>query len=177
MEKKWTIRETRKSDAQAIFSIIVVGWLDTYVNDELGVTRDFVLKREIPKLEYSFFRDEFRYDLLENSVNNVHFVAEDANGVILGFIHGHRDEETQELTGLYICKEMYWTGLAQELARKFEEWEDKDRDSLVHVVSYNQRAINFYQKLGFIKNGKNDMFADIIPCVYMTKKNVVEEEK
>lgn len=173
MSKKWTIREAKRSDAQGIFMVIFVGWFDTYVNDDLGVTREFILSKKLYQLEYEFYRDKLKYDFLENTDNNLHYVAEDENGVIIGHLHASRDKEAgQHLQGLYVYKEMHGTGLAQELAAKFEEWEDDAQDSLIHVVEYNLRAIRFYEKLGFVDSGKRDIVYDKIPCVYMVKKNL-----
>jgi GNAT superfamily N-acetyltransferase len=177
MEKKWTIREAKRSDVQGIFMVIFVGWFDTYVNESIGVTREFILSRKLFQLEYGFYRDKLKYEFIENNLDNIHYVAEDKNGVIIGHLHANRDKESgQNLQGLYVYKEMHGTGLAQELARKFEEWEDKDQDSFIHVVEYNKRAIRFYEKLGFVDTGKRDMVSEKIPCAYMVKKNVKEEK-
>lgn len=177
MEKKWTIRETKRSDAQAIIALIFVGWLDTYVNNDLGITSELILSMKLPNLEYPFFRDKFQYDVIENNMNNLHLVAEDKNGVVVGVVHGRRDEDSQSLEGLYVYKELHGTGLAHELVSKFDEWEDKGRDSIVHTVAYNDRAIRFYEKVGFVDSGEKDKVRDIIPCIYMVKKNVKEKEK
>jgi RimJ/RimL family protein N-acetyltransferase len=176
MEKKWTIRETRKSDAQAIFSIMLIGWLDNYINEDEKVDREFVLRDRLRTLEYEFFRDECRYSYFENTKNNMHFVAEDVNGVIIGFIHGIRNEDIQSLEGLYLYREFHGTGLAQELASRFLEWEDKERNSEVGAVAYNGRAIRFYEKLGFAPNGVTYLLKDKIPCIDLVKKNVGEEK-
>jgi GNAT superfamily N-acetyltransferase len=177
MEKKWTIRKAKRSDAQGIFLVIFVGWLDSYVNEAIGVTREFILSKKLFQLEYGFYRDKLKYEFLDNSEDNIHYVAEDSNGVILGHLHANRDGENgQVLQGLYVYKELHGTGLAQELAKRFDEWEDKGQDSSVHVVEYNARAIRFYEKLGFVDTNKRDVVSEKIPCAYMVKKNVKEEK-
>ena len=177
MSDNWTIRKAKRSDAQGIFMVIFVGWLDTYVNESLGITPEFILSRKSVQLGYGFYRDRLKYEFLDNTADNIHYVAEDENGVIIGHMHGNRTEDGgQSLQGLYIYKELQGTGLAQELAAKFEEWEDKTQDTHVHVVEYNGRAVRFYEKIGFVDTGKRDMVAEKIPCAYMVKKNVKEEK-
>ena len=174
MQKQWKIRESRKSDAQAIMSLLLVSWLDTYVNEDLGITRDFILEKRLPWLEYPFLRDECKFNNFINTKDNLHMVAEDENGVVVGFIHCTRDGDGQQINGLYIFKEFQGSGLAQEFAKKFDEWEDKNEDSWLGVVSYNKRAIKFYEKLGFKDNGVKYDIYEKIPCIDMVKLNKKE---
>ena len=57
VKNNWTIRETKKSDAQAIFSLLFVSWLDTYVNNKIGVTEEFIIESEIHRLTYDFYKN------------------------------------------------------------------------------------------------------------------------
>jgi ribosomal protein S18 acetylase RimI-like enzyme len=171
MSKQWKIRKTNKSDAQAIFSLILTGRIDTYVNDELGVTRDFILSNELYHPGYGFYKDECNFNYFMNTKDNLHLVAEDENGIIIGSIHCTRDGDGQQINSLYVFKEFHGTGLAQELATEFDKWEDKSQDSWLGVVAYNKRAINFYEKLGFKYNGVKYDIYDKIPCIDMVKLN------
>ena len=164
MQKKWKIRETRKTDVQAMFALLLVGWLDTYVNEEAGVTREVILNIRLGSLGYKFYSEDCRY------------VAQDSNGVIVGMIHANRVDGKQILQGLYLYKEFHGSGLAQELIAKFIEWEDKTMDSEVGLVEYNERAKRFYQKLGFTELTAEYMLYDKIPCIDMVKKNVKREK-
>lgn len=176
MENKWTIRQTKKSDAQAMFALLLIGWLDTYVNESVGVTREFILNIRLSSLNYKFYTEDCKYENFENNDNNLHYVAQDPNGVIIGMIHANRIDGKQILEGLYLYKEFHGTGLAQELTAKFIEWEDKSMDSHVGLVKYNERAKRFYQKLGFTELTAEYMLYDKIPCIDLVKKNVKEEK-
>lgn len=171
MKKNWIIRETRDSDAQALIALLFVSWLDTYVNTDIGVTREFIIAKNLPHLEYTWLRDKWDYGTFKNTADNIHFVAVDERGSLLGFLHACRDKETQYLGGLYVCKEMKGSGLAQELAAKFLEWEDRTRPSQLGVVEYNTRAIGFYEKMGFKDNGVRYIHPEKVPCIDMVKKN------
>ena len=133
MSKPWTIRQTSKSDTQAVFSVLLISWLDTYVNDELGITREYILETQSKFLTYSFFKNECKFEYLSNSSDNLHLVAVDASGIIVGFLHCQRDGKKQLLEGLYLLPEFKGTGLAQEFAEKFEAWEDKTMDTELGV--------------------------------------------
>ena len=175
MEKRWKIRETKESDAQAIFSLLFIGWLDTYVNDDVGVTSDFIISKRLKMLRYPFYEKEVRFDGLGNTKDNIHLVAVDKRGIIIGLIHANRDNESQHLQGLYIYKEFHGTGLAQDLMARFEQWEDKSLDTKLGVVEYNKRAINFYEKYGFKDSGVKYNFEDKISCIDMVKLNKKEK--
>jgi hypothetical protein len=146
MSVNWAIRETRDSDAQALIALLFVSWLDTYENLEAGVTREFILSMNLPHLEYSWLSKKWDYDNFKNTVDNIHFVAVDERGALLGFLHAHRDIEAQHLGGLYVCKEMQGTGLAQNLAAKF-------LNGRIALVRANLAWLNITQEpLDFMKN-------------------------
>ena len=172
MSRNWTIRQTRRSDAQAIFSIIFVSWLDTYVNDALGVTKDFIFNSQFRYLGYKFYSEECKFDYFDSNKDNLQLVAVDDNDVVVGFLHCMRTKDKQTLEGMYLYPELKGTGLAQDLAERFFEWEDMSRDSELGVVEYNARAIRFYEKLGFQPNGVKYKIRGKIPCIDMVKKNV-----
>lgn len=175
MEKRWKIRITKESDAQAIFSLLFIGWLDAHVNDDIGVTSDFIISRRLKMLRYPFYENGVRFDGLGNTKDNMHFVAVDKRGIIVGLIHANRDSEGQHLQGLYIYKEFQGTGLAQDLMARFEGWEDKSLDTQLGVVEYNKRAIKFYEKYGFKDYGVKYNIEDKIPCIDMVKLNKKEK--
>lgn len=176
MEKKWTIRKVTKHDIQAIFAVTLVSWLDTYVNNQLEITREFIMESQIKYLTYDFYSNECRFHYFNNTEDNLYLVAEDEDGIIVGFLHCQRVDDRQLLDGIYLLPELKGTGLAQEFAEIFLDWEKKDIDTELGVVSYNDRAIRFYEKLGFKPNGVTYKIRDKIPCIDMVKKNVKEEK-
>lgn len=177
MKNKWTIRDTKKSDIQAITSLLLVSWLDTYVNEDLGITRDYLLERQMKYLTYDFYTNDCKYEYFQNVKDNLHIVAEDKNQIIVGFLHCRRFDNKQIIDGIYLLPEFKGSGLAQEFAKRFEDWEDKTMDTEVGVAEYNDRAIRFYKKLGFEPNGVKYKIRDKIPCIDMVKKNEMENKQ
>jgi len=176
MSQKWTIREVTKHDIQAVFSVILVSWIDTYVNEELGITKQFITESQLKYLTYDFYSTECRFDYFSNTADNLYLVAENDNGIIGGFLHCQRPEGKQLLDGIYLLPELKGTGLAQQFVARFLEWEDKSKDTELGVVEYNARAIRFYEKLGFVPNGVKYKIRDKIPCIDMVKRNSKDAE-
>lgn len=172
VKNNWTIRETKKSDAQAIFSLLFVSWLDTYVNNKIGVTEEFIIESEIHRLTYDFYKNGCKYEYFENTKDNMHLVAIDDNDIIVGFVHCRREGGKQYLNGLYLYPEFKGSGLAQDFAKIFLEWENKEMNTELGVVEYNARAITFYERLGFEPNGVKYMVKEKITCIDMVKKNI-----
>ncbi len=171
MSKHWTIRKVTKHDIQAISSVTLVSWLDTYVNESLKITREFIMESQMKYLTYDFYLNECRYQYFNNTEDNLYLVAEDSNGIIVGFLHCQRAEGKQLLDGIYLLPELKGSGLAQEFSQRFLNWEDSSMDTELGVVEYNSRAIKFYEKLGFKPNGVSYKVRDRIPCIDMVKQN------
>ncbi len=164
------IREANLKDVEAIRRMHAASWLDAYPNDEHGVSYEWV--REVTdgwltpeKLAYSHehFGNVF--------TNDDHFYRVAVDGKkIVGFIHALKEDGITKLGGLYIAKEHYSTGLAQQLAALTDEWFGNDIVEL-EVVAYNKRAIRFYEKWGFKKvEGSESLFKDKIPDFTMRRE-------
>ena len=175
MNKSWTIRRTTNSDIQAIFSLLCTSWLETYVNEDMGITREFLLNIKIEQFTYNFYKNDCKYDHFTNTKDNLHLVAVDQNDIVIGFLHCRRNKGEQELGGLYLFSEFKGTGLAQEFSDEFLEWEDTSFNTTLGVLKYNARAIKFYEKLGFVPNGVEYTINEKIPCIDMIKKNLKEK--
>jgi ribosomal protein S18 acetylase RimI-like enzyme len=53
------------------------------------------------------------------------------------------------------------------------EWIGDGSDVVLEVVSYNQRAIRFYEKFGFEKVGESEhMYRDKMPVMTMIRKGM-----
>lgn len=177
MNTNWTIRLTNQTDVQAVTSVLLVSWLDTYVNDSIGIDRQFIFESQIHYITYNFYSNDCKFEYFRNTKDNLHLVAFDKNEIVVGFLHCRREKGKQYFSGIYLLPEFKGTGLAQEFAKMFIDWEDRTLDTEVGVVEYNERAIRFYKKLGFEPNGVKYNIRDMIPCIDLVKKNVTEKTK
>lgn len=161
------------SDTGDIIALHTRSWLDTYPNDENGVSREYIA-------EYvkRFSSNEGR-ERRNNYIREVHKSTDyyfcigcNENGKVIGFVDARREGDKRELSGLYIAKEYYGSGLGYDLAKGAIDWLGVDNDITLHVVTYNGRAKRFYQKLGFEEVAGTERFRTetIIPIIDMIKR-------
>jgi GNAT superfamily N-acetyltransferase len=144
-------------------------WLDTYVNDEAGVTREWVEARNADQMS-----DEKRARRLERLGNpkSAGWVALDQYGKVIGMATPHVDDEGRQHVGsLYTDKNWHGKGIGGALMQKIIDWSDPEKPIELGVVTYNERAKAFYRKWGFKEvPGSETLFDDMIPEVMMIRK-------
>lgn len=143
-------------------------WLDTYINDELGITKHWITERN--KIQMS---DEARKQRLERLKNpkSTGWVAKNNDGKIIGVATPYIDDEgVQHVGSLYVDKDWHGKGLGAVLMQKIIDWFDSSKPIVLGVVSYNERAKAFYRKWGFVEiPGSETLFANKIPEVMMAR--------
>lgn len=168
----YTIVEPAIEDAEDLVAMHGESWLDTYPNDEHGVSRAFI--QETVESRGSEKGIDMRREYIKESHSNPNYyfrIAKNNTGKVVGFIDGRKGEEN-ELSGLYIAKSEYGTGLAQQLCGGILEWFGSEADVYLTVVTYNGRAQKFYQKNGFeiIPGTEHFHKGTVIPVVDMIRK-------
>lgn len=131
--------------------------------------KDFVISLSERFNEFAFmgWRDEERMkeaqrriarETLENTeTNGDFFIAEDGNGVRLGFLHMTQNtdyftgEEQGYISSIAVAKEGEGKGIAKKLMKTAEEWSKEKgyKQVVLHVFANNERAIRFYQHLNY----------------------------
>ena len=95
-------------------------------------------------------------------------VAKDSDRVV-GFVgYGDRGEEapnTGEIFAMYVLSEYYGKGVAQQLMKTGLEQLNGYSQICLWVLKENKRAIHFYQKCGFVPDGREK-----------TNQNIAAEE-
>lgn len=168
----YTIIQPQVEDAEALVAMHGQSWLDAYPSNEHGVSRDFIQATVDSRASEKGI--EIRRGYIKESHTNPDYyfrIAKDTKGSVVGFIDGRKGEEN-ELSGLYIAKSEYGTGLARELCEGILEWFGDDADIYLTVVTYNARAQRFYQKIGFkiIPGTEHFHNGTVIPVVDMVRK-------
>ncbi len=178
MERKqapqYTIREATTDDVETIRAMQAQSWRDTYRNDEIGVTEEWLAEETM-----SWMTDEnlekSRQKLGECFVDSTQFYRVALRGdEVVGLLHlATKDDGTKHLWGLYTAKDTHGTGLAQQLMVLADEWIG-DSEVDLEVASYNERAKAFYRKYGFVEAGETgDVFRDKIPITHMVRKGEI----
>lgn len=120
----------------------------TYVNDELGITYDYLMSDEWSKW--------FSPENLESWAKMIEcptfrfWVARTRGGLLAGYAIANKAMYTsQELRAMYLHPDFQGQGIGNRLMTEAFSWLDQNRWTKLFVASYNDQAIRFYGKHGF----------------------------
>lgn len=143
-------------------------WLDTYINDGLGITREWIETRNERQMS-----DASRKRRLVNlkNPNSRSWIAKDERGHVIGMIAPYTDAAgSQQVGGLYVDKQWHGKGVSGALMQKLIDYFDPAKPIELTVATYNERAKAFYRKWGFQEvPGSEGLFEDKIPEVKMVR--------
>lgn len=166
----YIIEKSSPDDLEAERVMQARSWRATYANTEHGVTQEWV-----DSYTAGWFTDEkiaqSRHHLQDvyDGKDQLRLTAKQDGGVV-GFIHLERHDDNIELTGLYTDPATFGTGLGAQLMEAAKDWM-RTEEIFLEVVSYNTRAIRFYQKYGFeIAPGSQHLYQDKMPVIKMIRK-------
>lgn len=94
-----------------------------------------------------------RRKIVEFQKNGRYVVAE-VDGRIVGFCILVRDEDKNQLRGMYVSPGYQGKGVGTALWQEVRKAIDPKKDTYVEVATYNATAIGFYTKLGFKDTGR-----------------------
>jgi len=139
------------SDASKIMEIKRAAWMKAYVSPEHGVTEQ--------TMDLKFSDQEFREGVInwekgiaseDANPNKQTYVAR-LNSEVVGYVSPIKKQGQSRIGALYVSPDCQGRGIGTSLINQAIEFLGRDQDIAVHVVSYNQPAINFYEKIGFQK--------------------------
>jgi len=140
---KLKIRFTKKEDVPFIHKLLHKSWVDTYVNEKLGITKELIDNRFVYDPQDIKKRQK---ELIEGPG---YWVGE-INSDIVGFVRAKKYEDgSGELKAIYLDSEYIGRGFGAELMKSALDWLKDCSKVTVKCASYNERAINFYKKFGF----------------------------
>jgi ribosomal protein S18 acetylase RimI-like enzyme len=171
------ITEAHPEDALGVQEVFYHSWMDVYPNEKEGITRE--------DIEYRF-KDSFTDEVVAKRAEKLKsFMVSDKDkfwvakieGRVVGLCRAEKRESENELRAIYVLPEYQGKKIGLLLWRTAEKFFEPHYDTILHVVTYNEKAITFYLKLGFIDTGKR--FVDeafrlqsgsIFPQMEMVKK-------
>ena len=154
MKPEVTIERARPEDAEEMVNLNAKSWMDTYPNEELGITAEMINRRVYGKNKEKIADRIGRYRHrieTQNDTDHAMFVARH-NGKIIGIsqphLEQHKGQLRRRLGGLYVLKEHLRKGVGKQLIEQALRWHG-NHDVYLTVTSYNKRAIKFYKDFGF----------------------------
>lgn len=148
----------------------IKAWKETYVTPESGLTEEMVDELLGHMLADTGFRKNTISESLEKPDKVLYRVIRNGNGEIVGFMHGSKNEETNELEGIYLLDEAKGSGTGGKLMEEFLAWIDKTKPTRLEVFSFNDRALGFYTKFGFVKTDTpTQMWKGVLPFIEMVR--------
>jgi GNAT superfamily N-acetyltransferase len=166
---QFSVHPMTLDDIEPATHVRLQSWLETYVNEEAGVTREWVEARNKEQLTPEKMTDRKRRLVAPNAAG---WVAKDADGTIIGVINAYCDaNDIQRVGSLYVDRRWHGRGVGGALMRRMIEWSDPALPIELGVVTYNGRAKAFYHKWGFEEiPGSGTLFDNMIPEVKMIRK-------
>ncbi len=79
-------------------------------------------------------------------------------GKVVALCNVVKSEEYNLLQAIYVLPEYHRRNIGSIIWREAEKFLDSNKETIVRVASYNDRAIKFYKKLGF--KSTNRIFKD-----------------
>lgn len=142
----------KEQDIPQIFEIFYKAALIAYPNKELGITREDI---------EAWCADRFDPKKIEESIqifrtpkpNRLLLVAKDGEKVV-GACRFMIEENHNQIRTFYVLPEYQGKGIGTMLWEKGYPFFDSNKDTIVHVATYNEQAIGFYKKLGFVDTSK-----------------------
>ena len=174
------IRKSIPSDVYGIREVQREAWLKTYPNKEAGITiKDIEEVFENDNTSHAREGFEKRKERYKDKNIGI-WVAEDGSRII-GFCTAVIEENCNRIVAIYVTPDYQKKGIGGLLIKKAFFWLGDKKDIFVNAVSYNQRAIGFYNRFGFEKTGRAGIFdkaarlpsGKTMPEIEMIKKSVL----
>ncbi len=165
----FSIHLMQTGDLEEATRMRMQSWRDTYVNDELGITLEWIEKIIEDELA-SEKMDKRRERFVKGGSHG--WVARDIRGKIIGVSMPFVMEDgTQRVGSLYVDKGWHGKGVDSALMEHVIKFHNPSQPIMLSVASYNQRAQAFYRKYGFdaIPNSE-ELFLGKIPTIRMIRK-------
>lgn len=148
------IEKARPEDAEIICDIRDRAWIEAYPNPDLGITaEDIKLNAQgkdgvfVPR-RIAYMKSQFA----KNSHTDLTTYVAKINGKVVGYTEPRIYENGKRyVSAIYVAPEMQGVGVGGKLLRKALSVLGNDKDIFLEVISYNQKAIGFYEHFGFVK--------------------------
>lgn len=150
--KGYKIRKARPEDYLDLHNVYLTTWLNTYPNKEFNITKEDIEHKFKARLTPK--KIEERKNKIARAGKNELMLVIEKDGQPVALCKAVREKEYNQLQAIYVLPKHQRLGLGLMLWEEAQSLFNMKKDIIVHVASYNNQAIAFYKKLGFISTGK-----------------------
>lgn len=150
------IEKAEPTDAADISRVSRKTWQATYPNEELGITVEDIRERtdgrdgELVDQKIELWRNT-----IESSGENHEVFVARVGDEVVGFINPKIGKNGKRRLGaIYVSPEAQGNGYGAALLLTALEWHGGESDIYLQVTAYNQSAIEFYERFGFKRTGR-----------------------
>lgn len=150
------VEKATSDDASGIGEVSRRAWQETYPNGELGITRDdIILRTEGVNGELLGRKIEQWRETIESSGKGHEVLVARVDDRVVGFVAPRITKNGEHrIAAIYVSPDAQGNGYGAALLLSALEWHGNESDIYLHVVAYNQRAIDFYERFGFAQTGQ-----------------------
>lgn len=150
---KIEVEKAEKQHSTDIVNILLAGWLYAYPNDQYLVTVQQVrdkfgdINEKINKI--GSFIESIR------ASSYVNYLIAKIDTKVVGFLYARKMSAGLYIDALYVDPIYHRTGIGSSLLCAVATLNHNSSHITVDVVTYNEQAISFYQKYGFVIQGQS----------------------
>jgi len=139
------IRKAEPADAKDWARIRKECWLNVYPNKKYDITREDILLKDFDSPEkIQMWRDSF-----VTPRDNATYYSAVIDSKVAGMCIAYDEGLICEIGALYVDLDFHGRGVGTKLIKYAMANFDQLKKVNLKVVSYNEKAINFYKKIGF----------------------------
>lgn len=148
----------------------IQAWKESYIVPGSGLDEEKIDELLGHLLTDTDFRKRTIEASLEDPGNVLYRVVRSMSEEIVGFLHGSKKGDHNELEAIYLLNEAKGSGTGGHLMEEFLSWADKGKPSRLEVFAFNDAVIGFYEKFGFAKTDNElEMYKGFLPVTEMIR--------
>lgn len=150
------IEKAEPVNAVAINEVSRQAWQATYPNEELGISpADILLRTDGPDGELIERKIEQWREAIESSGESHEVFVGKVDEEVVGFVNPRVIKNGERrIAAIYVSPDAQGNGYGAALLLSALEWHGGESEIYLHVVAYNEHAIGFYERFGFVQTGR-----------------------
>ncbi len=150
--QKTEISIATPEDVEGMQEVFYHGWLATYPNAEHGITVDDIEDRYKDRLSPEKLAQ--RREQAANPLEGQTTLVAKKDDKVVGLCRVSKHPDRNQLYAIYVLPEYHGQGVGTAMWNAAQQYLDASKHTIVEVATYNDKAIEFYKRLGFVDTGK-----------------------